>query len=168
MRFAGSDPDQKSLPSSAFSYKVVFHHNDHTHPFLADVAGKRSATVRIPNDGELATDVFYRVHLSVTDAKGVTTEVTRDVLPRLARASVTSNVVGQVVNFDSVPRATPFEVTGVVGVLRSVGYPREFELGGVAYRLVRGAKGRLVNGEVVFALAPRDSEIVLVYRVVRR
>ena len=168
LRFAGSDPDQKSLPSSAFSYKVVFHHNDHTHPFLADVAGKRSATVRIPNDGELATDVFYRVHLSVTDAKGVTTEVTRDVLPRLARVSVTSNVVGQVVNFDSVPRATPFEVTGVVGVLRSVGYPREFELGGVAYRLVRGAKGRLVNAEVVFALAPRDSEIVLVYRVVRR
>jgi len=90
------------------------------------------------------------------------------VLPRLARVSVTSNVVGQVVNFDSVPRATPFEVTGVVGVLRSVGYPREFELGGVAYRLVRGAKGRLVNAEVVFALAPRDSEIVLVYRVVRR
>jgi len=57
---------------------------------------------------------------------------------------------------------------GGVGGVGWGGGPGELERGGGAYGVVGGAKGRLVNAEVVFALAPRDSEIVLVYRVVRR
>lgn len=168
LRFTATDPDQKSVPTSAYSYKVVFHHGDHTHPFVADVAGKKSATIVIPNDGELATDVFYRVHLKVTDEKGFSTEVVRDITPRLATLRITSNLPALNFNLDSVPTAAPTEFSGVAGLLRSISYPREVVLDGITWRLSKGARGKLMNGEIVFAFPAKNTEISLVYKQVSR
>ena len=46
---AGDDAEDGALPDSAFSWKVVFHHGDHVHPFADNIPG-RSGTVTIPTD----------------------------------------------------------------------------------------------------------------------
>ena len=71
-----TDPDDGTLPASAFTWKVIFHHDDHIHPFLGPLAGITGGSFTIPDLGEAATDVWYEVLLTVTDSQGVaTTEI---------------------------------------------------------------------------------------------
>ena len=62
----------------------MFHHGTHTHPFVAPFSGATGGNFTIPNTGETATDVWYRVHLTVRDSGGLTHTVTRDILPNTA------------------------------------------------------------------------------------
>jgi PA14 domain len=102
---------------------VVFHHNTHTHPFIEPFNGTRSFTATIPTDDETATDVFYRIHLRVTDSVGNTTEVTRDVLPRTSTANLQAVPWSWQLTLDGSPVTTPTSFAGVVGVRRTLGAP---------------------------------------------
>jgi len=46
---SGSDPEDGTLPGSAFSWMIVFHHADHTHPFLGHITGSTGGTFTIPS-----------------------------------------------------------------------------------------------------------------------
>lgn len=172
--FLGTDPDEK-LGNGALEYWVEFHHADHTHPFVPPTTGRRSATISIPRDNELATDVFYRVHLRVTDSRGLSTEVTRDITPRLTTMRVRTNLpaVSTTVTIDGQPRTLTagqtIEIPSVVGMRRTIGYPREFVFEGTTYRLTRGPAGtRGADGTITAALlAPaKNRTYELVYRAV--
>jgi hypothetical protein len=63
-----TDPEDGTLPASGFSWKVVFHHAEHTHPFLGPIGGVKSGTFVVPTTGEDATNVFYRISLTATDS----------------------------------------------------------------------------------------------------
>lgn len=114
----GTDPEDGVLPASAFTWEVVFHHGSHTHPFVAAISGSKSGSFTIPAASETASDVFYRIHLTVRDSKGLTHHVTRDVLPRTVTITLASNPTGLVINLDGQPRVTPYTFTGVVGITR--------------------------------------------------
>jgi hypothetical protein len=68
--FSGSatDPEDGTLPASAFSWDVTFHHNTHTHPGPTIGAGATgdgtSGSFVVPDTGETSTDVFYRITLT--------------------------------------------------------------------------------------------------------
>ena len=79
---AGSDPEDGTLAASAFTWRVDFHHDTHSHPFMAATSGMTSGTFTIPTTGETAAKVWYRVYLTVRDSAGATQTVQRDVLPR--------------------------------------------------------------------------------------
>ena len=71
----GTDPQDGTLPASAFTWEVVFHHDTHTHPFFGPQSGITSGTVSIPNRGEVATNVFlsippHRARLRRAHARG--------------------------------------------------------------------------------------------------
>ena len=65
-----TDAEDGTLPASAFEWTVLFHHSDHTHPFVPQQQGVTSIDFTIPNRGEVDTDVWYRIYLTVTDLFG--------------------------------------------------------------------------------------------------
>lgn len=132
-RGAATDPEDRKLPPSAFSWRVDFHHDEHLHPFLPETPGRRAGRLRIPSTGETSSNVWYRVHLTVTDSAGVSTTTFRDVRPRTATISVGASVPGASLSLDGQPTAAPFTFAGVVGLRRTLDAPATQVIDGVTY-----------------------------------
>jgi glucose/arabinose dehydrogenase len=80
----GSDPEDGTLPASAFTWQVDFHHDAHAHSFVPATTGSRSGSFTVPTSDDHATDanVWYRTYLIVEDSAGATHVSFRDVRPR--------------------------------------------------------------------------------------
>jgi hypothetical protein len=128
-----TDPEDGSVPASRFTWDIVFHHDTHTHPFIAPFSGVTSGTFVIPNTGETAANVWYRIHLTVTDSKGLQATTFRDIQPRTVQVTLTSNPVGLGLTLDGQPITAPYTFTGVVGFLRSIGAPSPQTLAATSY-----------------------------------
>ena len=130
----GTDPqDGSSLPASAFSWTVVFHHNTHTHPFRGPVTGTRTDTFEIPRVGETSTNVFYRIHLTVTDSGGLSHVTTRDILPRVTAVTLQTVPSGLGVLVDGSPQTSPHTFNSVMGMQREIGTPTTQTVNGRTY-----------------------------------
>ena len=81
----GTDAEDGTLPASAFTWQVDFHHDTHIHPFVPATTGATSGSFTIPTSGETSSNVWYRIHLTVRDSGGLTHETFRDVLPAQGR-----------------------------------------------------------------------------------
>jgi chitodextrinase len=64
----GVDPEEGTIPCSQFSWTVLLHHNDHTHPFLGPLQGSCKGSFVTVNHGE--SGVFFEVRLAVSDKGG--------------------------------------------------------------------------------------------------
>ena len=64
-----TDPEDGTLPASAFSWDVILHHNIHTHPFQQFTGTKM---INVVPDDHNASDVYLEVILTVTDSAGLT------------------------------------------------------------------------------------------------
>lgn len=118
----GIDPDgtPTTLPASAFSWRVDFHHDTHSHPFLPTTTGVTSGSFVVPTTGETSANVWYRIHLTVTDAVGLTHSVQRDVFPRIARLTLATSPSGLQVRLDGQPVTAPTSFDSVVGMVRTI------------------------------------------------
>ncbi|WP_021781171.1 PQQ-dependent sugar dehydrogenase [Myxococcus hansupus] len=121
--FSGTATDEEdgTLPPSAMTWNIIFHHDTHTHPAMADTTGIASGGWPIPNVGESSGNVWYRVRLTVRDSIGLTHTTYRDVHPVTVPLTVTSVPTGLQVLMDGQPFLSPHATTGVVGVIRSIG-----------------------------------------------
>jgi glucose/arabinose dehydrogenase len=144
----GTDAEDGTLPASAFTWEVVFHHDTHTHPFIMPTSGAKSGSFTIPARNEVSANVFYRVHLTVKDSTGLTTETTRDLLPRKSTLSFQTSPPGLQLTLDGQPLATPASVTGVVGIIRALGAPSPQSSGGVSYAFSRWSDGGGASHEI--------------------
>ena len=140
--FSGSATDMQDgvLPASAFHWEIFLHHNTHTHPSL-ELNEVKSGSFVIPTIGEVASDVFYRIHLTTTDSTGLTNLVTRDILPNKSTVTLTSNVPGLQVNLDGQPQTTPHSFEGVVGITRTLQAPSPQSFGGQNYQFQSWSDG---------------------------
>lgn len=156
LSFSGSatDQEQGTLGADAFSWRVDFHHNDHTHPGLPLTSGITSGTYDIPRLGETSTNVFYRVILQVTDASGLSTTVTRDVLPNLGSITINTSPPGLEVHADSDEFLAPANITGVIGVTRHLTATSPQIVGGVPYGFVGWSDGSGSPLTIQFPAAP--------------
>jgi hypothetical protein len=137
----GSDPEDGTLPPSSFTWRVDFHHEDHTHPFAPDTSGSASGSFTPPKTGETSSDVWYRVYLTVRDGGGLTSTAYRDVLPRKAGVTLATNVPGLQLLLDGQPKAAPHSFTGVVGVTRTLEAPSPQTVAGTTYEFVSWSDG---------------------------
>ena len=115
----GSDAEDGTLAANRLSWRVELHHDAHAHPFQPETSGS-GGTVIIPTRGETADTIFYRVHLRATDREGLSTEVTRDVLPRKARVTLLTQPAGLALTLDGQPISGGHVFTGVVGIERDL------------------------------------------------
>ncbi len=129
----GTDPNQGTLPASAFTWQVDFHHDTHTHPFIAPFSGVTSGSFVIPTTGETATNVWYRIHLTVTDAGGLQHSVFRDINPRIVNLTLNSSPASLQLTLDGQPVIAPHSFTSVVGVERSIGTVSPQSVGATTY-----------------------------------
>ena len=131
---SASDFEDGDLPASAFTWQVDFHHNSHIHPFIASRTGSKKGSFTIPKRGETSSNVYYFLTLKVIDSGGLTKTIVRKILPQKAQMTFASQPAGLKISLDDQdPRVTPFTVTGVVGIIRSISAPTPQTLNGTSY-----------------------------------
>jgi glucose/arabinose dehydrogenase len=144
----GADSEDGTLPASAFTWRVDFHHDDHTHPHVEPTSGITTGTFTIANRGETSSNVFYRVHLTVRDASGLTHTSSVDVRPLTSVVRIESNVANAQLTLDGAPITAPFTFTGVEGVIRTLGVVTPQTTGGTTYDFVSWSDGGAATHEI--------------------
>ena len=143
INFSGDATDQEdgTLPASAFTWLVDFHHDTHRHdgPPIAD--GVKSGSFVIPTSGEVADNVWYRLILIVTDATGLRDTVYRDILPQKSTISLATQPAGLQVTLDGQPVTTPLSDLSVEGIQRTIGVVSPQTSGGQAYEFDHWLQG---------------------------
>jgi glucose/arabinose dehydrogenase/regulation of enolase protein 1 (concanavalin A-like superfamily) len=137
----GTDPEDGNEPASAFTWEVVFHHDQHTHPFILPFSGTTGGTFVIPTTGETSPNVWYRIHLTITDSAGATATVYRDIIPNLANVTVATNPSGLQLKLDAQPITSPYTFSGVVGIIRNLEAVSPQTQGGTTYQYVSWSDG---------------------------
>lgn len=115
-----TDAEDGSIPLESLTWKIDFHHNTHLHPSLSPVTGIDSSSFQVPVFGETSANVWYRIHLTATDANGLTKSLFRDIHPQTSTISLLSDPPGLLINLDGQPTATPEIFEGVVNFKRSL------------------------------------------------
>jgi glucose/arabinose dehydrogenase len=137
----GSDPEDGTLPAGSFTWRVDFHHNSHVHPHIAPSSGATGGSFTIPTAGEVASDVWYRIYLTVQDSGGLSTTVFRDVVPITAAVTLVTNPPGLQITLDSQPQTAPHLFTGVAGMVRSLEAASPQVVSGTTYTFVSWSDG---------------------------
>lgn len=109
----GEDSIGNELNSSQIFWEVRQHHASHFHPFLDKSAGNDIDLYAAPGpeDFMAATNSFLRVIMYAVDSFGVTTEISRDVLPKLVYIDIDSVPQQMNVLVDEFPVETPGTIT---------------------------------------------------------
>ncbi|HMJ70674.1 MAG TPA: PQQ-dependent sugar dehydrogenase [Cyclobacteriaceae bacterium] len=128
----GTDPDDGTLPATAFSWAINFHHDTHKHDQPA-LTGIRSGSFDVPDRGETSSNVWYRFILTVTDAQGVISKDSVDVHPLTSEMNFVTDPAGLQVLLDGQPTTTPVTITSVEGLLRELDVVASQQLNGVDY-----------------------------------
>ncbi len=148
--YAGTatDPENGTLPASAFTWRVDFHHDTHSHPFIPSTTGATSGSFTVPTTGHPETNVWYRIFLTVRDSGGLTQTTFRDVLPRKVNLTIATNPAGLQLRLDAQPMATPLTFESVVGIVRGLEAPATQVSGGTTYEFVSWSDGGAANHNI--------------------
>jgi glucose/arabinose dehydrogenase len=119
----GTDAEDGSLPAADFTWWADLHHAAHTHPFMPVTTGATSGSFLVPPRGHPEDDIFLRIYLVVVDREGLPDTTYVDVQPRKVTLSFVSAPSGLTLTLEGQPRASPFSLTGVVGMERDLGAP---------------------------------------------
>ena len=91
-----TDAEDGALASSSLSWRVLRHHDTHTHPFLAPTVGN-DVQISQPSPEDLGSgiDGYLEILLTATDSRGVTTTVTRNVQPNKVNLTFSTSPAGR-------------------------------------------------------------------------
>jgi len=138
---SASDPEDGDLPASAFSWKVVFHHAEHTHPYINDINGVKNGTFNIGRDASNEFNTWYRIHLTVTDSGGLQHTIYKDVFPNLVNLTIQTDVVGGKFTVNGNLHSEPYTHQEVVGVDYGVSVQSPQTISGSKYRFKSWSDG---------------------------
>ncbi|MES1263738.1 MAG: immunoglobulin domain-containing protein, partial [Peristeroidobacter soli] len=144
----GTDAEDGALPASAFTWRVDFHHDSHWHPFMQPTSGVTSGTFTIADRGETSANVYYRVFLTVRDSGGLTQTSYVDLRPLTSVIRLESNLNGAQLTLDGSPVTAPLSVTGVEGVIRSIGVVTPQTSGSTNYEFANWSDGGDATHEI--------------------
>ncbi|MEZ4931148.1 MAG: hypothetical protein R2788_03320 [Saprospiraceae bacterium] len=125
MIFSGTatDPEEGSLPPSNLTWKIDFHHAEHTHPAYGPIGGIESDSFVIAKNGEVSEDVWFRINFTARDGQGLTKTEHRLVYPLKSTISVETKPPGLPVDVDGTLNNAPFPTKSVVGVIHDFSVP---------------------------------------------
>jgi glucose/arabinose dehydrogenase len=149
--FAGTASDSKdgTLPASAYDWSVTFQHDTHFHPFIDSIPGVTSGSFTIPYQNvETSPNVWYRIHLLVTNSSNVSTEVIRDVLPLKSDVTLATSPSGLGLTLDGIPITAPYTFTGVQGITRTLGATTPQTLGNQPYNFAGWSDGGTMTHDI--------------------
>lgn len=124
LRFAGraTDPEEGLLTADRLTWRIDLHHATHAHPAMPTTPSISEGQFVVPQVGETATDVFFRIYLSARDAQGFEKTAYRDIFPQKNQIAV-KGPAGVSVNVDGQNHTLPTVVGSVVGLARTIQAP---------------------------------------------
>jgi len=128
---SGTDPDDGTLPASAFIWNIDFLHEGHVHPGTP-IIGVKSGTFTIPTSGhDFSGNTRYRITLTVTDSSGLTAAQSALVYPRRVNLS-----------FDTAPSLLTVYLDGIAKTIGLSSHEQVLEAALVRPRKVRATAPR--------------------------
>lgn len=107
---SATDLQDGELSDSALTWEVRRHHNTHYHPYLDPSSGNDLEIIAPgPEDLVAATNSYLEVLLTAIDSNGLSTTVSRNILPLSVTLTMNSDPSGLVVIVDEVELITPVE-----------------------------------------------------------
>jgi PKD repeat protein len=111
-----TDPEDGTLPPPAFTWTVLRHHNDHSHPLLLQTGNDLSFVYPPPEDIPAASTSYVEVIVEATDSGGLSSFATRNAMPRKIRVTLATSPNGRRVRMNGEgPFIGPTTVTGWTG-----------------------------------------------------
>lgn len=122
INFTGHAMDMESgnIPDSLLSWVVVFHHDLHVHPGPLAGSGINTGSFTIPNFGETATNVWYRLYLIARDPDGSIDSAYVDIFPLTSNFTINTVPPGLTVTVEGQPFTAPHTVNSVQGMFRNI------------------------------------------------
>ena len=120
--FSGTatDPEDGSLPASAFTWSIDFLHEGHVHPGPR-MSGVREGSFTIPSSGhDFGGNTRYRILLTVTDSDGLRDIKSIVVLPDKVNLTFGTNPAGLTLYIDGIAHATPFVYDTLIGFTHTI------------------------------------------------
>lgn len=142
-----SASDDTALPANPFKWTVIFHHREHTHPFIGTFTGAGGQFT--PNYTEPDTVTWYRVLLTVTDIQGQSTTVYQDVFPALATIAVDTNPAGGLVSVDGQVLTATVAFSRTIGLQAALGVPLVQNIAGSPYLFANWSDSGLAGHNIV-------------------
>jgi glucose/arabinose dehydrogenase len=141
--FSGSATDGEDgvLNASQFTWFVDFHHDTHHHDGPPAATGVKSGSFTIPTRGETSDNVWYRIHLIVSDSQGGTDSVYRDIFPRKSTITLATQPTGLSVKIDGQAQASPLSIVSVENLERSIGVLTPQQANGKTYTFEKWLHG---------------------------
>lgn len=162
--FSGNatDPEDGTLPASAFSWIVDFHHDAHSHPGPYIQPGVKNGSFNVASTGETASNVFYRLWLIVTDSKGLKDSAYTDIHPRLSTISFSTQPSGLKITFDGQPQVAPWSRPAVEGMQIPMGVVSPQTFNGKNYVFDRWMHGGSASQNITVPV--NDTSFTAVFR----
>jgi PKD repeat protein len=111
----GTDPDDGTLPASAFTWNIDFLHEGHVHPGTP-IVGVKSGTFTIPTSGhDFSGFTRYRITLTVTDSNGLTATKSVTINPEKVNLTFDTVPSGRMLYLDGIAKTTPFVYDTLIG-----------------------------------------------------
>lgn len=115
-----SDPDDGTLPASAFTWNIDFLHEGHVHPGTPQT-GVKSGTFTIPTTGhDFSGFTRYRITLTVTDSNGLTDTKSVTIFPQKVNLTFGTVPGGLTLYLDGIAKTTPFVHDTLIGFVHTV------------------------------------------------
>jgi glucose/arabinose dehydrogenase len=142
VRMRGYDPEDGSLPASAFSTRVVLvRMNGGFNVLAGPVDGQTEVTFQVPYTGRPLDDARIRIEVKVTDSDGLTELATRDIGPDLTTVVVETEPVDVPIFVNELPRDTPANVIGPIDYNYMIEAQESYTVNGEEYRFVEWSDG---------------------------
>jgi glucose/arabinose dehydrogenase/PKD repeat protein len=148
--FSGTatDPEDGTLPASAYTWNIDFLHEGHVHPGIP-ITGVTSGTFTIPTTGhDFSGFTRYRIMLTVTDSSGLTSSTFVTIFPQKVNLTFATAPPGLTLYLDGVAKTAPFVYDTLIGFNHTINAPDQ-TLNGTNYTFTSWSDGGAAQHTVV-------------------
>ena len=140
---AATDNEDGALSGASLSWNVVLIHGTHVHPFQTLTGKTASFTASTDHDA----DSYYRVTLTATDSKGLSTSKTVVINPETVGLEIASVPAGAPISYAGYSLvAAPHRARAAIDFRTSVAAAERFTSGGRLQEFVGWSDGHLARG----------------------
>lgn len=132
----GFDEFGEPLPESAYSARVLIMRPADAFNVLVGPLEGSNGVFTVPDSGRPMEDSHLRLEITVTDALGLTTTVSRELFPLVSPLSLDSEPSGVPIFLNDMPISTPHVYHGPVGYRYTLRAQDSYVLAGVELRFV--------------------------------